>query len=191
MQKTSLAGQPEQLAAGLASARKFRLSRLCLAQSIATFRIRWPVDVALDATGRQFGRHRASSHKPTLLPKAQDLGDSCSFYYKRSLENTNTVPCILKPSPGSALSQWWYLVFARQSSELSQRRAKRLIPKRRPSLQQKGSPRASLTLPGKPVACNYGLLWLIYGLRWGIVACYFGLLGFSGSVAAGDLNEAV
>ena len=30
-----------------------------------------------------------------------------------------------------------------------------------------------LYLPGKPVACNYGLLWAI-------VACYFGLLGVPG-----------
>ena len=37
-----------------------------------------------------------------------------------------------------------------------------------------------LSLPGKPVACNFGLLWLIYGLLWGIVACCFGLLGFPG-----------
>ena len=32
-------------------------------------------------------------------------------------------------------------------------------------------------LPGKPVAYNYGLLWLIYGLLWGIVANCFWLLG--------------
>ena len=31
--------------------------------------------------------------------------------------------------------------------------------------------------PGKPVACNYGLLSLNNGLLWGIVAVYFGLLG--------------
>ena len=30
------------------------------------------------------------------------------------------------------------------------------------------------------MASNYGLLWLLYGLRWGIVACCFGPLGFSG-----------
>ena len=35
-------------------------------------------------------------------------------------------------------------------------------------------------IPGKPVACNYGLLWLISGLLWGIVAYYFGLLGVPG-----------
>ena len=35
-------------------------------------------------------------------------------------------------------------------------------------------------LPGKPVAYNWGLLCQIYGLLWGIVACYFGLLGFPG-----------
>ena len=33
-------------------------------------------------------------------------------------------------------------------------------------------------LPGKPVACYYGLLWLIYGLLLSVVACYVGLLGF-------------
>ena len=32
-------------------------------------------------------------------------------------------------------------------------------------------------LPGKPVAHNYGLLGLYFGLLWGIVAHYFGLLG--------------
>ena len=32
------------------------------------------------------------------------------------------------------------------------------------------------------MAHNYGLLWLIYGLLYGIVACYFGLLGVPGSV---------
>ena len=37
-------------------------------------------------------------------------------------------------------------------------------------------------VPGKPVACNYGLLWLIRGLLWGIVAYSFGLLGVPGSV---------
>ena len=26
------------------------------------------------------------------------------------------------------------------------------------------------SLPGKPVAYNYGLLWIYYGLLWGIVA---------------------
>ena len=36
-------------------------------------------------------------------------------------------------------------------------------------------------LPGKPVAYNYGLLWLIYGLLYGIVtASCFRLLGFPG-----------
>ena len=30
------------------------------------------------------------------------------------------------------------------------------------------------------MACDYGLLWLIYGLLWGIVACYFRLLGIPG-----------
>ena len=37
------------------------------------------------------------------------------------------------------------------------------------------------TKPGKPVACNYGLLWLIYGLLWGLVACCFRLLGVPGT----------
>ena len=35
-------------------------------------------------------------------------------------------------------------------------------------------------MPGKPVAYNYGLLWLIYGLLWGILAHYFRLLGVPG-----------
>ena len=35
-------------------------------------------------------------------------------------------------------------------------------------------------MPGQPVAYNYGLLWLIYGLLYGIVACYFRLLGVPG-----------
>ena len=30
------------------------------------------------------------------------------------------------------------------------------------------------------MAYNYGLLWLVYGLLYGIVACYFGLLGVPG-----------
>ena len=34
--------------------------------------------------------------------------------------------------------------------------------------------------PGKPVACNLGLLRLKNGLLYGIVACHFGLLGFPG-----------
>ena len=34
--------------------------------------------------------------------------------------------------------------------------------------------------PGKLVGCNSGLLWLLYGLLWGIVAYYFGLLGVPG-----------
>ena len=33
---------------------------------------------------------------------------------------------------------------------------------------------------GKPVAHDYALLWLIYGLLSGILAYYFGLLGFLG-----------
>ena len=32
------------------------------------------------------------------------------------------------------------------------------------------------------MASNFGLLWLIYGLLWGIVACYFRLLGVPGSL---------
>ena len=35
-------------------------------------------------------------------------------------------------------------------------------------------------LPGKPVAYNFGLLWIYYGLLWDIVAYYFGLLGVPG-----------
>ena len=37
-------------------------------------------------------------------------------------------------------------------------------------------------LPGEPVASNYGLLSMNSGLLWGIVAYYFRLLGFPGSV---------
>ena len=36
------------------------------------------------------------------------------------------------------------------------------------------------TLAGKPVASNYGLLSVNGGLLWGLVACYFGLLGVPG-----------
>ena len=39
---------------------------------------------------------------------------------------------------------------------------------------------ASRIVPEKPVAHNFGQLWLIYDLLWGIVACYFGLLGVPG-----------
>ena len=35
-------------------------------------------------------------------------------------------------------------------------------------------------LPGKPAACNFGLLSMNYGLLWGRVACYFGQLSFPG-----------
>ena len=35
--------------------------------------------------------------------------------------------------------------------------------------------------PEKPVAYNNGLFSMHCGLLWGIVACYFGLLGFPGS----------
>ena len=42
-----------------------------------------------------------------------------------------------------------------------------------------------MKLPGKPVACNYGLLSVDYGLLWGIVACYFGLLSVPGSKLKG------
>ena len=41
-------------------------------------------------------------------------------------------------------------------------------------------------VPGKPVAYNYGLLWLIYGLLWGVVACCFRLLGFPSAFAVYD-----
>ena len=37
-------------------------------------------------------------------------------------------------------------------------------------------------LPGEPVACNFGILWLIHGLLWGKVAYDFGLLGFPGTM---------
>ena len=37
------------------------------------------------------------------------------------------------------------------------------------------------SVPGKPVAHSYGLLSVNYGLLYGIVACYFGLLGVPGS----------
>ena len=36
--------------------------------------------------------------------------------------------------------------------------------------------------PGKPVACNNGLLSINYGLLYGIVACYFRLLGVPGTL---------
>ena len=36
-------------------------------------------------------------------------------------------------------------------------------------------------IPGKPVAYNYGLFSVNYGLLWGIVAYYFGLLGVPGT----------
>ena len=36
-------------------------------------------------------------------------------------------------------------------------------------------------LPGKPVACNYGLLSVNSGLLGGIVACDLKLLGFPGA----------
>ena len=36
------------------------------------------------------------------------------------------------------------------------------------------------SLRGKPIAFNYGLLWLLYGLLGGIVACWFWLLGVPG-----------
>ena len=39
----------------------------------------------------------------------------------------------------------------------------------------------SAGLPGKPVAYNYGLLSVNYGLLWSIVTCYLGLLGVPGS----------
>ena len=47
-------------------------------------------------------------------------------------------------------------------------------------------------LPGKPVACNFRLLWLNNGILWGAVACYFRLLGVPGRryVMAGAEQEA-
>ena len=41
--------------------------------------------------------------------------------------------------------------------------------------------KSPLILSGKPVAYNSGLLWLLSGLLWGIVASYFGLLGVPGT----------
>ena len=41
-------------------------------------------------------------------------------------------------------------------------------------------------LPGKPVAYNYGLLSINYGLLWGIVASFFGLLGVPGKGKGGS-----
>ena len=46
-----------------------------------------------------------------------------------------------------------------------------------PNIEAHGT---SKHVPGKPVAYNDGLLSMNYGLFWGIVACYFGLLGFPG-----------
>ena len=37
------------------------------------------------------------------------------------------------------------------------------------------------SLPGKPVAYNNELLSVNYGLLYGIVACFFGLLGVPGT----------
>ena len=42
-------------------------------------------------------------------------------------------------------------------------------------------------LPGKPAAYNSELLWFIYGLLWGIVACCFGLLGVPGKTCCARL----
>ena len=36
------------------------------------------------------------------------------------------------------------------------------------------------------MACNYGLLWLIYGLLRGVVACHFVLLGFPARYSMGQ-----
>ena len=38
-----------------------------------------------------------------------------------------------------------------------------------------------INIPGKPVAYNYGLLSVDYGLLWGIVAYHFELLSFPGT----------
>ena len=66
---------------------------------------------------------------------------------------------------------------------------------RRGRLQAPPGSEVWLFLPGKPVAYNngllwllYGLLWLLYGLLWGIVACYFGLLGVPGTNWGGGLE---
>ena len=45
----------------------------------------------------------------------------------------------------------------------------------------KGSGLQELTLAGKPVAYNFGLLSVNCGLLWGIVAYYLGLLGAPGA----------
>ena len=42
---------------------------------------------------------------------------------------------------------------------------------------------------GKPVACNFGLLSVVFDSRWGIVACCFGPLSFSGRFLKGLLQE--
>ena len=42
-----------------------------------------------------------------------------------------------------------------------------------------------LFLPGKPVACNFGLVWLISGLLWTVMAHYFRLLGFPDTCLCG------
>ena len=51
-------------------------------------------------------------------------------------------------------------------------------------VKKEGSYRSATTfnyVPGKPVAYNSGLLSMDYGLLWGIVASYFGLLGLPGA----------
>ena len=37
------------------------------------------------------------------------------------------------------------------------------------------------------MASNYGLLWIYYRLFWGIVACYFRLLGVPGTLVAKEI----
>ena len=39
------------------------------------------------------------------------------------------------------------------------------------------------------LAFNYGLLWLVYGLLWGIVTCYFRLFGAPGNNGSKFSND--
>ena len=43
------------------------------------------------------------------------------------------------------------------------------------------SSRSLKSIPGQNVAYNYGLLPAIYKLPWGILACFFALLGYAQS----------
>ena len=46
-----------------------------------------------------------------------------------------------------------------------------------------------MPLPGKPVAYNYGLLAVSYGLLLGIVVYCFRLLGFPGRASSGTVSK--